>query len=382
MTKKTILVLVDWFAPGYKAGGPIQSCVNFAFSLKEQFEIYVLTTDTDHGETVPYEGIPTGVWLTNLHPAFKVKYLPKTSLKPAMLRKEMAALNPDYVYLNHLFSPLFVVYPLWLKYRGVLGSKIVVCPRGALYDSALSVKPWKKTPFLKLFRWLGIHRKIVFHATNQREKEAILRFFPGSDIGIADNLPNSNQPNFETCPKTPGSLKLIFVARIFPIKNLLFLLTVLETVKTKTSVELTIVGPVEDKAYWDECQKAITRLPANIRATWLGPRRNDELPPLLREHHLFVLPTTGENFGHSIFEALLAGRPVLISDQTPWLALASRKIGWDLPLSEPAAFARAIEDAGAWDQQQFDQWASAAWSFANTFIKNPELQRQYLKLFA
>lgn len=380
MTKKTILVLVDWFAPGYKAGGPIQSCLNFAFSLKEQFDIYVLTTDTDHGETVPYEGIPTGQWLTNLHPDFRVKYLPKAGLKPALLRKEMETLNPDFVYLNHLFSPLFVVYPLWLKYRGVLRSQVVVCPRGALYDSALAVKPWKKSPFLKLFRWMGIHRRVLFHATNQREKEAILRFFPGSTIGIADNLPNSNQPDLQTCPKRVGELKCIFIARIFPIKNLLFLLTVLK--KVKTAVELTIIGPAEDKAYWDECQRAIQGLPANIHATWLGPRRNDELAPILRQHHLFVLPTTGENFGHSIFESLLSGRPVLISDQTPWLDLASRKVGWDLPLAEPDAFARAIEEAGAWDQQQFEQWAAAAWTYAHNFIKNPELQRQYLKLFA
>ena len=56
MGKKKVLVLVDWFAPGYKAGGPIQSCVNFVFAMKNIFDLSVLTTDTDHGDTVPYEG--------------------------------------------------------------------------------------------------------------------------------------------------------------------------------------------------------------------------------------------------------------------------------------------------------------------------------------
>lgn len=380
MRKKSVLVLVDWFAPGYKAGGPIQSCVNFAFSLKDEFDIFVLTTDTDHGETEPYPGIPTGQWLTNLHPGFQVKYLQKATLRAGTLKKEIRSLNPDYIYLNHLFSPLFVVYPLWLKYRGAVKSDVVVCPRGALYDSALSVKPWKKTPFLKLFRWLGIHRKIVFHATNQREQAAILHYFPGSAIRIADNLPNSNQPVFLSYPKTAGSLKCIFIARIFPIKNLLYFLTALESVGT--NVELTVVGPVEDKAYWEECQKKIASLPMNIKVTWLGPKRNDELMLILQQHHLFVLPTTGENFGHSIFEALLAGRPVLISDQTPWLGLPSLKAGWDLPLADPSAFSRVTEEMGGWDQQRFDEWAFAAWSYAHKFIKNPELQSQYLKLFS
>ena len=124
MSKQKILVLVDWFAPGYKAGGPIQSCLNFAFALKDRYDIYVLTTDTDHGETAPYEGIPTGQWLTNLDPGFKVKYLPKATLRAAMIRSEIALLAPDFIYLNHLFSPLFVVYPLWLQYRKLIHGRV------------------------------------------------------------------------------------------------------------------------------------------------------------------------------------------------------------------------------------------------------------------
>ena len=32
--KKKILVLVDWYEPGFKAGGPIQACKNVVTSLK------------------------------------------------------------------------------------------------------------------------------------------------------------------------------------------------------------------------------------------------------------------------------------------------------------------------------------------------------------
>jgi glycosyltransferase involved in cell wall biosynthesis len=288
-------------------------------------------------------------------------------------------LNADFVYLNHLFSPLFVVYPLWLKYRGLIKGQVVVCPRGALYDSALSVKPWKKTPFLKLFRWMSLHKRVLFHATNERERTAILRFFPGGSVRIADNLPKADQGAYESCPKREGLVKCIFIARIVPIKNLLFFLKALERIKV--NVELTVVGPIEDHAYWAECGKAIDGLGKNISSNYLGPRSNDELMPLLRKHHLFVLPTTGENFGHSIFEALLAGRPVLISDQTPWQDLASKKTGWDLPLNDPDGFTRVIGEVAGWDQSIFDEWSRAAWSYAAAFIKNPELKSQYLDLF-
>lgn len=377
--KKKILVLVDWFAPGYKAGGPIRSCVNFAFAMKNEFAIHVLTTDTDHGELQPYTGISTGKWTTDLHPDIHVLYLEKARLGAADIRKQIKDVQADYVYLNHLFSPLFVVYPLWLKYTRRMKSEIVLCPRGALYDSALTVKPWKKRPFLKLFRWTGLHKRVLFHATNERERTAIQHFFPGSRVLIADNLPNANQPPFLPCPKEKGTVKCIFVARIVPIKNLLFLLKVLQNVRL--NVELSIIGPVEDKTYWAECQQQIGRLSANIKVDYLGPKRNDELIPILQRHHLFILPTSGENFGHSIFEAFLAGRPVLISDQTPWLGLTVGQIGWDISLQDPAAFAGAIEEAAQWDQPLFDDWARAAWTYAHNFINNPDLRAQYLRLF-
>jgi glycosyltransferase involved in cell wall biosynthesis len=123
-------------------------------------------------------------------------------------------------------------------------------------------------------------------------------------------------------------------------------------------------------------------LPANCAVRYLGPKRNDELMPILQQHHLFALPTTGENFGHSIFEAFLAGRPVLISDQTPWLRLADRKAGWDLPLASLEGFTRAMETTAGWDQREFDEWGLGAWQHAEKFIKNPELHDQYLQLFA
>jgi glycosyltransferase involved in cell wall biosynthesis len=380
MEKKKILVLVDWFTPGYKAGGPIQSCVNFAFAMKKEFAIHVLTTDTDHGETAPYEGIPSGQWTNALHPDIRVFYLRKAGLTRARLREQIEAVQPDFVYLNHLFSPLFVVYPLWLAYTGRLRSQVVICPRGALYDSALAVRTWKKTPFLRLFRWMGVHRRVLFHATNEREKKAILQYFPGSRVVIADNLPRMNQPPFVTRAKERGAVRIIFVARLVSIKNLLYFLRALEGVRA--NVALSVVGPIEDKGYWDECRAQIAKLPDHISVNYLGPRRNDELMPLLQEHHVFVLPTTGENFGHSIFEALLAGRPVLISDQTPWLGLAALKAGWDLPLADPGGFARVVEETAAWDQGLWEQWARSAWEFARHFIENPELQRQYIQLFA
>lgn len=378
--RKKVLVLVDWFKPGYKAGGPIRSCTNFAYALKNNFDISVLTTDTDHGEEQPYQGITPNKWITNLGPDFQVYYAQKATLTLKQLKQEIIAANADYVYLNHLFSPKFVLYPLWLKFTRQLKSKVILCPRGALYESALAVKPAKKKPFIALFKALRIHKMITFHATNEREKAAILNYFPGSNVIIADNLPESDQPEFVTCKKEPGILKCIFIARIVPIKNLLFLLQVLQQIKCQ--VVLSVAGPIEDQDYWKECEKAIQQLPSHVQVNYIGAISNDIVKSAISTNHLFILPTQGENFGHSIFEAFLSGRPVLISDQTPWLQLAHKKAGWDVSLNEPEKFAQIIDEMAAWPQSLFDEWALGAWHFARLFIENPALKKQYFNLFS
>lgn len=378
--KKKLLILVDWFAPGYKAGGPIRSCVNLSLALKDDYEVFVLTTDKDHGEDISYQGITTNYWNHDFHPQVWTYYAKKNNLTLKQVKREILAVKADYIYLNHLFSPKFVIYPLWLKFTKSLAGTVVVCPRGALFDSALSIKKTKKLVFLKLLRSIKIQKLVLFHATNEREKDTIEHFFPKSKVIIADNLPNFQQTALKIIEKKSGHLKAVFIARIHPIKNLLFLIKLLQEVKQQ--IELTIVGPIEDKAYWEDCKKYINELPSNVKATYLGALQNDKIEAVLTQHHIFILLTEGENFGHSIFEALLAGRPVLISDQTPWLQLTEKKVGWDLPLNDPNQFIRAIETAAEWDQGSYEEWAHSTWKFANDFLSSNSIKEQYYQLFS
>jgi len=377
--KKKLLILIEWFSPGYKAGGPIQSCVNMCIALKESYAIYVLTTDTDHGETMPYTDVTVNEWGLHNDVGVQVFYMEKQKASYQQLAYQIKQIDADFVCINLLFSPMFALYPLWLKHTKKINGQLVISPRGSLYDSAISLKWYKKKPLLFILKSLGFYRQVIFHATNKREKEAVLKYFPNNKIGIADNLPDILLPPFVSNEKTAGSLRCIFVARIVPIKNLLFLIELLAAVQQ--TVTLTIVGPIENEAYWLACEKAIEKLPAHITINYIGAKKNAELLGLLQQHHLFVLPTTGENFGHAIFESFRAGRPVLISDQTPWVNLAQQGIGWDLPLTDKPAFINALEAAAAWNQEQYDSFALAAYTYASNFIHNPSLIQPYHQLF-
>ena len=129
-------------------------------------------------------------------------------------------------------------------------------------------------------------------------------------------------------------------------------------------------------------QEKIASLPAHIRVDHPGEIPNEQLPAITARHHIFVLPTRGENFGHAIFEALLLGKPALISDQTPWRDLQQAGAGWDLSLAQPDAFRQAIERAAAFDQQEYTRWSQNARAFAEQHLNRGNIKEQYLKLFS
>ena len=86
----------------------------------------------------------------------------------------------------------------------------------------------------------------------------------------------------------------------------------------------------------------IEALPDNIDVTYAGEVHPSNISFELSQHDLFFFPTRGENYGHVIYEALLAGLPVLISDQTPWDELEKYGVGWAFPLKNVPAFANKI----------------------------------------
>ena len=259
-----------------------------------------------------------------------------------------------------------------------------------LRASALQFKPAKKRLFLKVFRLLGLPAIIDFHASDNEEAKDIRHHFGAkASITLIPNLPGASAEKSVFLEKKQGELSMIFVGRIHPIKNLDLLLRILALLPVSGAnagtghiLRLTIVGSREDDDYWEQCRQQILALPPSIRVDYLGEIPNDKIPELLEEHHIFALPTRGENFGHAIYESLSAGRPVLISDQTPWQQLSAARAGWELPLQDPTAFGAAIVQALGWDQKTFDQWSAGAFDLASKHRSETGALDKYRALFS
>ena len=62
MNKERILVFIDWYLPGFRAGGPIRSCANLVEHLKDEFDFSIITRNTDYMETIPYPSVKSDQW--------------------------------------------------------------------------------------------------------------------------------------------------------------------------------------------------------------------------------------------------------------------------------------------------------------------------------
>jgi glycosyltransferase involved in cell wall biosynthesis len=381
VTKPSLLIFTDWFPPGYRAGGPIRSTANLVAALRNDFDIHVVTSDRDFGSDHAYTDVVANRWLPYGGTASVIYLSPSRSTWPR-INAIINEVGADCIYLNSMFSPKFTVAPLWSAWRGRVKARIVLAPRGMLHAGAMQFHATRKQIFLWLFRALGMWSQLWFHATDEQE---------GSDIhhrlGVSAQrirtIPNLPEPPVEAVTpidKTIGALRLLYLSRITPKKQLLQLLNTLAQLPDDISVSLTIAGPVEDGAYWQSCRTSMSTLPAHIRVKCIDAVPHNGVRKILESHHCFVLPTLGENYGHGIIEALGAGRPVIISDQTPWRGLEAAGVGWDVPVNDCQALVEAILAAARLDQAGYDAMSSNAWSYAKAHATDPATIEGYKRL--
>lgn len=377
-----ILLLTDWYYPGFKAGGPIQSCRNLVSALKDELDLFVFTSDRDLGEVAPYPNTPTDQW-TEISPGEMVYYISPGKKFKSTLLEQINQINPDFIYLNSMFSFRYTIIPLWIHLRNKSFAKIVLAPRGMLHSGALQYKPFKKKTFIRMLNLLGIPKYIKFHATDDQEVKDIQSQFPLADkIFQAPNFASAIQPDRKSIAKNPGHLSSVFFSRISPKKNLLFALEILANHNFPGTIHLTVAGEIEDKTYWQSCLEKVKSFPSNIQFEYAGAIEHEGLLDWLQQFHFLFLPTFGENFGHAIFEAFIAGKPVIISDKTPWQDLQSKDLGWEIPLSDEQGFVNAITEALEMGQHQYNVMSLMCGSFADAYRNNNETRKRYLELFS
>lgn len=289
---KRLLIIADWYLPGYSAGGPIKSLSRLVNSLENEFEITLVTRDHDMGNR------NEKFHKVSPHKLARVVYVSNYFQLIRLLISEFSRMN--ILYLNSFFSFFGAILPLMLTRLLSSESLIVLSPRGELLEQRLAHKSKKKKIFLSIFR--SLYSKATFIASSREEHDEIKNRFENRTV-IIKNLP----PEVKVSVFKNNRSGVYWASRIMPYKGLWEALDICETLGLK----LNVYGPIEDKAFFERCQH-------RFNETLLYKGSYKVLPDSFKYFKVFLFPTHGENYGHVIAESLALGNIVISSERIPW----------------------------------------------------------------
>lgn len=323
-----ILTIVPSYKPAYVYGGPVRSIAALCESFVEaghNVTVYTTMANGDHELNVDAgkEYLVDGVRVIYFRRVTKGN----SNFSPQLLKELFVNIgNYDIVHV-HSWWNLITIPALWICLQK--GVTPLFSPRGTLtqYSFAHSRSIARKLFHFLLGKNLLNRATLIF--TSEREKKEALRYVTGKSVRVLANLldiPNETQYKHLDKPY----LKLLFLGRIDPAKNLEFLIKVLFDVKDMP-YELSIAGE-GNNLYVQQLQQ----LTSNYKQIkWIGGVEGEEKYRRLADADLLVLPSHTENFGNVIFEALSQGTPVLVSDQVGAKDyILEMKLGWVVPLDE------------------------------------------------
>lgn len=358
--KKRILIIVDYYLPGFKGGGPIASVSRIVQSVRDQYDIFILTRDRDLKDSEPYPNLPSDSWIPC--EGGHAYYCSPARLNQEGIRTAINSVKPDIVYMNSFFSKTTRIVLALRKLGVVKAERWVVAPRGEFYPGARSIKALKKSVFIPFAKLVRLYNDVVWHVSTDTEGGLVKKTIGKEARYIVVIDPIGPVPTcaerFVPLTKRSRTASFFWISRIAPSKNLDFAIRALKN--AVGDVTFTIYGPVEDQEYWSQCQDSIRSLPANVTVNFAGPLTRDQVAEAMTQHHFFLFPTLGENYGHVIAEALSVGRPVLLSDQTPWDDLDATGSGWVIPLDAPAKWAQTIQMCIGMDEDTYARHSRAA----------------------
>ena len=377
----TILIFTDWYVPGYRAGGPIQSVYNLAKLLSHNFHVKVVTRNTDYASSEAYSGVVANEWVTLNH-QHEVLYISSENVTVKAIKNLCKEHKANVILINGLFSFYFSILPLFFaNFYGAL--KTFVAVRGMLHQSALKVKPLKKQLFLAFARGFGLYKSTTLLSTSPFENVEIVRTLGKVKIVSAPNIPLLPDKNFNFSNKAfksdKGILRLLFLGRISPEKNPVMVLKALKN--RKENIQISFAGAGIDEAYQQVFDNELKSMPKNIAIICLKELPHSEILNLFNHTDVMILPSHGENFGHAIFESLASATPVIISNNTPWKQMQESMAGIEVQADSMEEISNAIGFFDAMELSTYRHWQEGALNKALDYIDKNEFENRYGNIF-
>ena len=373
-----LFIITEYFHPFLDAGGPIRSIENLIKALSKSHPLKLITSANSHqGEPLP-DTIKSDCFVNELITNTDTFYS-QNSVKGYISIFIFLYKNRKYsFYINGLFITRLCFLP------ALICKKIIISPRGMLINDTMGKKAIFKKLYLLLLKQV-ISKKALWHATDEAEVSDIKRFFgTNANIQLISNIPVKPTQTEKKYAKQVGALRLVYYGLIVQKKGLL---TLMQTLKSLNyTVSLDIYGSVKDQAYWKLCQQQINENDSLATFNYKGHANPADSQTILAGYDALVLLTKGENFGHSIYEALSVGTPVIISDKTPWVFEESATpAGWLVDYAnkefDTHKLKQVLEDLYNMDNNTYSSSSANAHKYAVDFYNAHDFKAQYTALF-
>lgn len=348
-----ICLVSSSFYPATFYGGPIYATWDLSKQLvKKDIEVYVSTTNAHGNCRLKTE---TNRFIQK-EKNFFVKYYHEQIINIFSLAFIFGIWfdikKADVIYIQYLFH-YTVLFSLFFSL--IQRKNIIIAPRGSLSSFTLS----NNLKFLKAI-WLKIFidpfwKTINWHATSYLEENDIKRRFPFAKIEVVnDGVDFSSFQQFKKYTKhsllmkyTRFSFKDISnvffsMGRLHPIKDFGLLIDAFSLfVKEDKNAKLIIAGG--DDGEGEKLKQKIVNLKLNNSVFLIGHIDFEDKKTLLNNCDYFTLASKFESFGIVIAEALSCGKPIVLSNKTPWKHLEKNKCGI-LVENEEKSFANAFSE--------------------------------------
>lgn len=251
----------------------------------------------------------------------------------------------DVIHVHALFSFLSVLAAAIALLRRV---PYVLRPLGTLSTYGLA----KRRPFLKRASITLVEGPLLRHAAvvhftsalEQHEAELLSIQFRSVVIPLAVEIPSAPLPlrSESSSRLADRPFTALYLSRLDPKKNVEGLLRALRiVVEILPSVRLVIAGNGNGH-YVATLRQLACDLGISSAVVWAGYVDGEAKAALLRDAHLFVLPSYSENFGIAVAEALAVGLPCVVSTGVAISSEISEYGAGVVVSTEPDSIAKAI----------------------------------------